>query len=59
MHNPYFVNVSKWHRVITNNTPRVTLRVHANTKLTFEEIERLVHSGEFFKVNTQGWTHHE
>ena len=59
MHNPYFVNVSKWHRVITNNTPRVTLRVHANTKLTFEEIERLVNSGEFFKVNTQGWTHHE
>ena len=49
MHNPYIVNIGKWHRVITNNTPRITLRVHANTNLTFERIEQMVEAGEFFK----------
>lgn len=49
MHNPYIVNVGKWHRVITNGSPRTTLRVHANTDLTFKEIEELVARGEFFK----------
>lgn len=49
MHNPYIVNIGKWHRVITNGSPRVTLRVHANTDLTFQEIEQLVAAGEFFK----------
>ena len=49
MHNPYIVNISQWHRVITNGMPRVTLRVHANTNLTFTEIEQLVEAGKFFK----------
>jgi hypothetical protein len=49
MHNPYIVNIGKWHRVITNGQPRVTLRVHANTHLTFQKIEELVARGEFFK----------
>ena len=49
MHNPYIVNLSKWHRVLTNGEPRVTFRIHANTDLTFEDIERLHDNGEFFK----------
>ncbi len=49
MHNPYIVNLSKWHRVLTNGEPRVTFRIHANTDLTFEDIERLHENGEFFK----------
>ena len=49
MHNPYIVNISEWHRVITNGTPRVTMRVHANTDLTFRQIEELVDAGKFFK----------
>jgi len=49
MHNPYIVNLSKWHRVLTNGEPRVTFRIHANTDLTFEDIERLQENGEFFK----------
>lgn len=49
MHNAYIVNLSKWHRVLTNGEPRVTFRIHANTDLTFEEIEQLVDNGEFFK----------
>ena len=48
-HNPYIVNVGKWHRVVTNGTPRVTFRIHANTDLTFEQIEKMVEAGEFFK----------
>ena len=46
---PYIVNVGKWHRVVTNGTPRVTFRIHANTDLTFEQIEKMVEAGEFFK----------
>lgn len=49
MHNAYIVNLSKWHRVLTNGEPRVTFRIHANTDLTFEDIEQLVDNGEFFK----------
>jgi hypothetical protein len=49
MHNPYFVNVSKWHRVLTNNTPRVTFRVHASKNITFNKIEELIESETFFK----------
>jgi len=49
MHNPYFVNVAKWHRVLTNNTPRVTLRVHASKNITFNKIEELIESETFFK----------
>ena len=49
MHNPYFVNVAKWHRVLTNNTPRVTFRVHSHERMTFKKIEELVETQRFFK----------
>jgi len=49
MHNAYIVNLSQWHKVNTNGEPRVTFRIHANTDLTFQDIERLVDNGEFFK----------
>ena len=45
MHNPYIVNIGKWHKVTTNGEPRVTLRVHANPRtMTFDKIEEL-HKG--------------
>lgn len=49
MHNPYVVNLSKFHRVITNGTPRVTLRVHSNKDLSFEQIEEMYETGKLFK----------
>ena len=50
MHNPYIVNIGKWHKVTTNGEPRVTLRVHANPRtMTFEKIEELHNAGKLFK----------
>ena len=49
MHNAYIVNLAQWHRVLTNGTPRVSFRVHANTEFTFKQIEELVDTGNFFK----------
>lgn len=49
MHNAYVVNLGQWHRVLTNGSPRVSFRVHANNKFTFKEIEERVEAGKFFK----------
>jgi|TARA_B110000858_G_scaffold151157_1_gene172089 hypothetical protein len=49
MHNPFFINLAKWHRVLTNNTPRVSFRVHSGEGMNFRRIEELVSSGNFFK----------
>ena len=49
MHNPYIVNLSKWHRVITNGTPRVTFRLHVNRKLGWDDIREMYETGKLFK----------
>ena len=49
MHNAYIVNLAQWHRVLTNGSPRVAFRVHANTTFTFKQIEQMVEAGKFFK----------
>lgn len=49
MHNPYIVNLSKWHRVITNGTPRVTFRLHVNRKLTWDDIREMYEAGKLLK----------
>lgn len=47
MHKSYIVNLSKWHRVLTNDTPRVTFRVHANSnKMNWDKIQDLVNTGK-------------
>ena len=48
MHNPYMVNINQWHRVKTNGTPRVTLRVHGSHKLTFKQMEEMFDTGKMF-----------
>ena len=49
MHCPFFININKWHRVLTNNTPRVSFRVHSGDAMNFRKVEELVSSGNFFK----------
>jgi hypothetical protein len=50
MHNPYFVNINQWHRVVTNGQPRVTFRVHANPlKMTFKKVEEMYEAGKLLK----------
>lgn len=49
MHNPYIVNLSKWHRVITNGEPRVTFRLHVNRKLTWSDIREMYDAGKLLK----------
>ena len=49
MHNPYIVNLSKWHRVLTNGTPRVTFRLHVNRNLGWENITEMYETGKLFK----------
>jgi len=38
---PFIINVGQWHRVITNNMARVTLRFMGGTNYTFNELEDL------------------
>ena len=42
---PYIINVQKWHKVITTNKPRVSLRYMCDDKYSFEELEKLHQQG--------------
>ena len=47
--NPHIVNLGKFHRVETIGKPRVTLRVHANKNLSFNDIEYMYETGTLLR----------
>ena len=44
-HSPYIINVQQWHKVVTTEHPRVSLRYMCGDKYTFEELEKLHKEG--------------
>lgn len=43
---PFIINVQEWHKVVTTNKPRVSLRYMCGDKYTFQELEQLHKRGE-------------